>query len=100
MGPTGRAGSPQPSPVSQAARSAELIGAFVSPDVFLKLLLSVLRKSASPSGLLVLASVLRGCPREALQPHVKGIATALAQPHISQGAENVSVGQGGGPRAS
>ncbi|XP_044603469.2 dynein axonemal assembly factor 5 [Equus asinus] len=79
--------------VSSAARSAELIGAFVSPDVFLKLLLSVLRKSASPSGLLVLASVLRGCPREALQPHVKGIATALAQPHISQGAENHLYGE-------
>ncbi|XP_044931138.1 dynein axonemal assembly factor 5 isoform X2 [Mustela putorius furo] len=79
--------------VSNCTRSAELIGAFVSPEVFLKLLLSMLKKSPSPSSLLVLASVIRGCSREALQPHLKVIATELARPHICQGSENRLYGE-------
>ncbi|XP_059976367.1 dynein axonemal assembly factor 5 isoform X2 [Mesoplodon densirostris] len=75
--------------VRSCTRSAELIGTFVSPEVFLKLILSPLRKSPSPSSLLVLASVIRGCPREALQPHVKVLAVELAHAHICQGSENV-----------
>lgn len=90
------AGSPSASCLlAQCIRSAELVRVFVSPEVFLKLLLSVLKKSPSPSGLLVLASVIRGCPREALQPHVKVIAEELARPHICQGSENISCGKGG-----
>ncbi|XP_032183582.1 dynein assembly factor 5, axonemal isoform X2 [Mustela erminea] len=79
--------------VSNCTRSAELIGAFVSPEVFLKLILSMLKKSPSPSSLLVLASVIRGCSREALQPHLKVIATELARPHICQGSENRLYGE-------
>ncbi|KAF4015993.1 hypothetical protein G4228_007392 [Cervus hanglu yarkandensis] len=79
--------------VCSCARSAELVGTFVSPEVFLKLILSTLRKSPSPSGLLVLASLIRGCPREALQPHVKFIAMELAQAHICQGSENLLYGE-------
>ncbi|XP_033282674.2 dynein axonemal assembly factor 5 isoform X2 [Orcinus orca] len=75
--------------VRSCTRSAELIGTFVSPEVFLKLILSMLRKSPSPSGLLVFASIIRGCPREALRPHVKVIAVELAHAHICQGSENV-----------
>ncbi|KAM4820819.1 dynein axonemal assembly factor 5 [Thomomys bottae] len=74
--------------VSSCTRSAELVGTFVSPEVFLKLILAMLKKAPSSSGLLVLASVIRGCPRDALQPHVKVIALELAQPHICQGSEN------------
>lgn len=84
-------GAATASPVPQCISCAELIGAFVSPEVFLKLILTTLRKSPSAPGLLVLASVVRGCPREALRPHVKVIATELAQAHICQGPENVSV---------
>lgn len=79
--------------VSSCMRSAELVGTFVGPEVFLKLILSTLRKSPSPSGLLVLASLIQGCPREALQPHVKVIATELAQAHICQGSENRLYGE-------
>ncbi|XP_003416624.2 dynein axonemal assembly factor 5 [Loxodonta africana] len=74
--------------VSSSTKSAEFIGTFVNPEVFLKLILSPLKKSPSASSLLVLASVLRGCPREALQPHLKAIATELAQAHICQASEN------------
>ncbi|XP_058567040.1 dynein axonemal assembly factor 5 isoform X2 [Neofelis nebulosa] len=75
--------------VRSGTRSAELVGAFVSPEVFLKLVLPALKKSPSPSGLLTLASIVRGCPREALRPHLTLIATELARPHICQGSENV-----------
>lgn len=81
--------------ISSCTKSAELIGAFVSPDVFLRLMWPMLKKSPSASGLLVLASVIRGCPAEALRPHLKAIATELAHAHICQGAENVSVGMSG-----
>ncbi|XP_008849669.1 dynein assembly factor 5, axonemal isoform X2 [Nannospalax galili] len=74
--------------VSSCVRAAELIGTFVSPEVFLKLILAMLKKAPSPSGLLVLASVIRGCPRDTLQPHIKVIATELAQEHICEGSEN------------
>ncbi|KAB0403439.1 hypothetical protein E2I00_001888 [Balaenoptera physalus] len=80
--------------VRSCRRSAELIGTFVSPEVFLKLILSTLRKSPSPSGLLVLASLIRGCPREALRPHVKVIAVELAHAHICQGSEKDCRGAG------
>ncbi|XP_037362644.1 dynein axonemal assembly factor 5 [Talpa occidentalis] len=73
--------------VSNCTRSAEFIGTFVSPEVFLKLILSMLKKSPSSSSLLVLAAVIRGCPREALQPHLKVIAMELTQTHICQGSE-------------
>uniref|UniRef100_G3V943 Dynein, axonemal, assembly factor 5 n=1 Tax=Rattus norvegicus TaxID=10116 RepID=G3V943_RAT len=76
--------------VSSCVRAAELIGTFVSPEVFLKLILAMLKKAPSASGLLILASVIRGCPRNALQPHLKVIATELAQEHICQGSENNS----------
>ncbi|XP_028701257.1 dynein axonemal assembly factor 5 [Macaca mulatta] len=74
--------------VHSCMRSAELVGTFVSPEVFLKLILSTLKKAPSASGLLVLASAMRGCPREALQPHLAAIATELAQAHICQASEN------------
>ncbi|XP_036169739.1 dynein assembly factor 5, axonemal isoform X5 [Myotis myotis] len=79
--------------VSSCTRSAELIGTFVSPEVFLKLLWPMLKKSPSASGLLVLAAVIRGCPREALQPHLKAITTELAGAHIRQGSENLRYGE-------
>lgn len=74
----------------QCIRASELIGTFVNPEVFLKLILAMLKKAPSASGLLILASVIQGCSRNALQPHVKVIATELAQEHICQGSENVS----------
>lgn len=74
----------------QCVRAAELIGTFVNPEVFLKLILAMLKKAPSASGLLILASVIQGCPRNTLQPHLKVIATELAQEHICQESENVS----------
>lgn len=92
-----RAAAPSPAFSPQCARSAELVGTFVSPEVFLKLIWPMLKKSPSASSLLVLASVTRGCPREALRPHLKAIATELAGAHICQGSEHVRVDGGSSP---
>ncbi|XP_004629637.1 dynein assembly factor 5, axonemal [Octodon degus] len=74
--------------VSSCARSAELIGIFISPEVSLKLIISMLKKAPSSSSLLILASVIRGCPRDALQPHLMAITTELVQAHVCQASEN------------
>nr|XP_033819652.1 dynein assembly factor 5, axonemal [Geotrypetes seraphini] len=75
--------------VNNCVKSAELIGIFVSPEVFLKLILSALQKSPSPSHLMVLAAVIRGCPSQMLTPHLNKIASTLSQPEICQGSEKV-----------
>ncbi|XP_029432583.1 dynein assembly factor 5, axonemal [Rhinatrema bivittatum] len=73
--------------VNNCVKSAELIGIFVSPEVFLKLILSALQKSPLPSHFMVLAAVIRGCPGQMLKPHLNNIASTLTQPEICQGSE-------------
>ncbi|XP_030068430.1 dynein axonemal assembly factor 5 [Microcaecilia unicolor] len=75
--------------VNNCVKSAELIGIFVNPEVFLKLILSALQKSPSPSHLMVLAAVIRGCPNQMLIPHLNKIASTLSQPEVCQGSEKV-----------
>ncbi|XP_038618727.1 LOW QUALITY PROTEIN: dynein assembly factor 5, axonemal [Tachyglossus aculeatus] len=75
--------------VSSCAKSAELIGTFVNPEVFLKLILAGLKKSPLPPNLMVLAAVIRGCSREDLKLHINSIANTLSQTQICQGSEEV-----------
>ncbi|XP_049644535.1 dynein axonemal assembly factor 5 [Suncus etruscus] len=82
-----------PAVVSSSMRCAELLGTFVSPEVILKLLLPLLRKSPSAAGLMVLAAVVRGCPGETLQPHVQDIATELARDHDCHGTQDRQYGE-------
>ncbi|KAM9096465.1 dynein assembly factor 5, axonemal [Sarcophilus harrisii] len=74
--------------VSNCIKSAELIGTFVNPEVFLKLILPALKKSLRPSCLMVLAAVIRGCSRQSLKPHLNSIASYLSQTQICQGSED------------
>ncbi|XP_066498127.1 dynein axonemal assembly factor 5-like [Hoplias malabaricus] len=79
----------------QAARThclecAELLGVFVSPEVFLRLLLADVENSTSSSSsspwapLMILVAVLRGSSREALRPHLLQLGGTLAQPDVCQ----------------
>uniref|UniRef100_A0A672RML2 Dynein assembly factor 5, axonemal-like n=1 Tax=Sinocyclocheilus grahami TaxID=75366 RepID=A0A672RML2_SINGR len=78
---------------AQCFESAKLLGVFVSPEVYLKLLLphvedSTSCSSASPwAPLMVLGSVLRGSSREALGPHLIKIGDTLAHPEVCQGSQ-------------
>ncbi|XP_045066863.1 dynein axonemal assembly factor 5-like [Coregonus clupeaformis] len=79
---------PERDVVTNCLRSAKLLGTFVSPEVFLKLLLVHLEtpsSSASPhTPLMVLAAVLGGCSGDLLKPHLQKIADTLVQPDICQ----------------
>lgn len=71
------------------------MGAFVSAEVYLKLLLPHVEdftscSSASPwAPLTVLGAILRGSSREALQPHLIKIGDTLAHPEVCQGSQQV-----------
>ncbi|XP_053133057.1 dynein axonemal assembly factor 5 isoform X2 [Hemicordylus capensis] len=75
--------------VRNCVKAAELIGAFVSPAVSLKLIVSDLEKAPMPSYLMVLAAVIRGSPRKVLKPHLTYLANTLSRPEICQRSEEV-----------
>ncbi|XP_074867131.1 dynein axonemal assembly factor 5 isoform X2 [Carettochelys insculpta] len=75
--------------VRNCVKAAELIGTFVNPKVSLKLLVSALEKTPMPSHLMILAAVIRGCPRQALMPHLSHLASTLSEPEICQRSEAI-----------
>ncbi|CAN0214737.1 unnamed protein product [Lampetra fluviatilis] len=79
----------EPQVVNNAVRSAELLGAFVNPEVFCKLALPALHRSPSPSHLAPISAFIRGSSAELLAPHVASIADALAHPDVAQASEKV-----------
>ncbi|KAM4598331.1 dynein axonemal assembly factor 5 [Polymixia lowei] len=76
--------------VANCLAAAKLLGTFVPPEVFLKLLLNHVDTSSSSSSssscpwapLMVLAAVLGGCSGPLLTPHLQQIADTLAQPDV------------------
>ncbi|TRY97316.1 hypothetical protein DNTS_020600 [Danionella cerebrum] len=77
----------------QSLESAKLLGAFVSPEVFLKLLLPHVEDSSSCSSsylwapLMILGAVLSGSSVEGLRPHLMKIGDTLADPEVCQGSQ-------------
>ncbi|KAL0993430.1 hypothetical protein UPYG_G00107790 [Umbra pygmaea] len=78
---------PEDDVVTNCLRSARLIGTFVNPDVFLKLLLDHVETPSSSSPhthIMVLSAVLAGCSRDRLRPHFQAIADTLVKPDVCQ----------------
>uniref|UniRef100_A0A8C6NH69 Dynein axonemal assembly factor 5 n=1 Tax=Nothobranchius furzeri TaxID=105023 RepID=A0A8C6NH69_NOTFU len=79
--------------VNNCLAAANLMGTFVPPPVFLKLLLDHVTSPYSSSHpwppLMVLAAVLGGCSRELLKPHLQQIANTLVQPAVCQEYQQV-----------
>ncbi|KAM8960244.1 dynein axonemal assembly factor 5 [Pelodytes ibericus] len=75
--------------VYSGVQSAELIGKFVNPEVFLKLILPALQKSPLASHLMILAAFVRGSSRERLKPYLHRITSVISQTEICQGSEKV-----------
>ncbi|XP_069839943.1 dynein axonemal assembly factor 5 [Dendropsophus ebraccatus] len=75
--------------VHNSIKSAELIGTFVNPEVFLKLILPALEKSPLSSHLTVLAAFIRGSSCDVLRPHLHRIANVISKTEICQGSEKV-----------
>ncbi|XP_029106007.1 dynein assembly factor 5, axonemal [Scleropages formosus] len=86
----------EPGVVRSGLESAELIGTFVSPEVFLKLLLPHVENSFSTSSscpaapLAVLSAALRGSSGGALRPHLGRVGDTLAHPDVCQGSQQAS----------
>lgn len=80
--------------LSQCLAAGKLIGTFVPPPVFLKLLLDHVNaphSSAHPwAPLMVLTAVLEGCSKPLLKPHLQQIADTLVQPSVCQEYQQVS----------
>lgn len=68
--------------VVDVERSAELLGYFVEPEIWCKLVLTGLRLSQSAGNLLVIAAVIRGSDKSKLMPYVMDISQALISPDI------------------
>ncbi|XP_059204870.1 dynein axonemal assembly factor 5-like [Centropristis striata] len=79
--------------ISNSLAAAKLLGTFVPPAVFLKLLLKDVTSPYSSSHpwtpLMVLAAVLGGCPEPLLRPHLQQIANTVAQPDVCQDYQQV-----------
>ncbi|NXJ70212.1 DAAF5 factor, partial [Rostratula benghalensis] len=73
--------------VRNCVRAAELVGVFVSPKVWLRLITSAVERTPKPSSVMVLSAVIRGSPREVLQPHVTHLGSTLAQAGLCHGSE-------------
>lgn len=73
----------------QSVKAAELIGTFVSPKVSLKLITPAYEQTPKASCVMVLAAVIRGSPKEILQPHVAQLGNTLSQAGVCQRSEEV-----------
>ncbi|XP_065500879.1 dynein axonemal assembly factor 5 [Caloenas nicobarica] len=75
--------------VKNCVKAAELIGTFVSPKVSMRLITSAFGKTPKPSCLMVLSAVIRGSPKEILQPHLTNLGNTLSQAGVCQLSEEV-----------
>ncbi|NXC51431.1 DAAF5 factor, partial [Penelope pileata] len=75
--------------VRNCVKAAELIGTFVNPKVSLRLITSAFEKTPKPSCLMVLTAVIRGSPKEILQPHLTDLGNMLSQAGVCQRSEEV-----------
>ncbi|XP_078415012.1 dynein axonemal assembly factor 5 isoform X2 [Cetorhinus maximus] len=75
--------------VKNSVKAAELIGTFVDPEVFLKLILMALEKSSCTAHLIVLGAVIRGSSAQVLHPHLLRIGATLALPDTCQVTQKV-----------
>lgn len=58
-------------------RAAELVGYFVSPEVWCKMILANVKSMQSFSPVMILASVIKGSERSVLKPYLPQIVLTL-----------------------
>ena len=71
----------------QAMRSGELLGYFVLPEVWCKMVLQQVKLSQSAGALLVLSTLVRGARPDALLPVLQDVCNVLADPLVCRVAE-------------
>jgi len=77
-----------PRVVKGATKSARLIGSFVEPETFCKILLQTVRSNvASPAALMILSSAIDGCSDNVLGCYLNKIVEVLVDPEVCQASE-------------
>lgn len=71
----------------QVLKSAELLGYFVKPDVWCKVLLQNVRMSQTAGSVAILAAVIRGTQKSCLLPFISEITTVISDPGLCHVAE-------------
>lgn len=71
----------------QIQRSCELVGYFVQPEIWKKLVLTGLRQSLSYGVVMTAAAIVRGSERAALLDHQADLVNAILNPDVSQTIE-------------
>ncbi|KAK6170739.1 hypothetical protein SNE40_019054 [Patella caerulea] len=74
----------EPKVVRDVFRSCELIGYFVSPEVWCKIVLNNVRASQSSGSLMVLAAVIKGSEKEKLKPYLSMICETITSSDVCQ----------------
>ncbi|CAL1545836.1 unnamed protein product [Lymnaea stagnalis] len=73
--------------VTDVQRSAELVGYFVKPDIWMKLVLTGLRQSLSHGVVMTMAAIVRGSSHNSFLPYQEDIVNALLNPDVYQTVE-------------
>ncbi|XP_067671064.1 dynein axonemal assembly factor 5-like [Haliotis asinina] len=73
--------------VADIRRSAELIGYFVKPEIWTKLVIANVKATQCAGSLMVLASVTQGTLKSDLDAYMKPVADSLASPDICQSVQ-------------
>ena len=66
----------------QVVKSAELVGYFVSPEVWVKMTVQSVKTSQSYNTLMVLSAVIRGSDRQKLKPFLEEISNVISDSAI------------------
>ncbi|XP_064635749.1 dynein axonemal assembly factor 5-like [Lineus longissimus] len=70
--------------VMNTVKAAELVGYFVEPEVWCKLVLPAVKTHQNYNTLMVLAAIIKGCQKAKIQPFIQVIAATISVPDVSQ----------------
>ncbi|XP_072168625.1 dynein axonemal assembly factor 5-like [Diadema setosum] len=73
--------------VHRVQKSAELVGFFVGPEVYCKLILPTVQAAQGPGVLMTFASILRGTKRVLLKKYLPEICKVLCEPDVCRGEQ-------------
>lgn len=68
-------------------KSAELLGYFVTPEIWCKMVFNTVKSSQSFGPLMMLAAIVRGSSGALLKPHLSDISNALSDPDVCRLAD-------------
>ncbi|XP_022102374.1 dynein assembly factor 5, axonemal-like isoform X2 [Acanthaster planci] len=74
--------------VAKMLQSAELVGFFVDPQIYWKLMSPSVQSAQSPGVLMTLAALMRGSRQEALHPQLQSVCDVLADPEVCRSEQS------------